>query len=154
MTVSAIRESVAKTRLRQDYKSSSLFQVHLSSHLRQLPHLAPFDAAFGVASHDLVEDQFAKELALASEHELFSVGLGRVEEAELRVGDDADAFERHQGADDVGEVGGQTERILVHHVCQIISQLLEVHFAELEIEVMLKESFDDGAHLFRINVGL
>src|SRR2546430_15662592 len=108
MTVSAIRESVAKTRLRQDYKSSSLFQVHLSSHLRQLPHLAPFDAAFRVASHDLVQNQFAKELALASEHELFGVGLGRVEEAELRVGDDADFFLNNQAPADVGALARQT----------------------------------------------
>src|SRR3954471_20908366 len=88
----------------------AVVQIHLRGHLRELPHLRPVDAPL-FAARELVEEEPPELLALAAEHELFGEGLGRVEETEAGVCDDAYAFQSHQRAYDVCEVRRQAERV-------------------------------------------
>src|SRR6185503_12358652 len=104
-----------------------------------------------LTARKLVENQFAKNFPLASQHKLFSVRLGSFEKAEFRVGDDADAFERHQRAHDVSEVCRQTKWVLINHFRKIVSQLFKLHLAQFEVQINFKEFFDDRPHRLRIN---
>src|SRR5919107_344019 len=131
----------------------AFFEVHHRGHLGELPHLRPVDAPL-FAARDLVEEDAPELLALAAQHELLGEGPGRVDEAEAGVCDDAYAFQGHQRAYDVGEVRGQAERVLVHHLREVVGQLLEVHVAELQVQVVAEEPLDDGAHAPRVYAGL
>src|ERR1041385_21976 len=82
-----------------------LLQIHLGSHLRELPNSRPRNSAVAVlASGQLVEDQLPEHLALASQHELSRKWLRSLKEIEAGIGDHADAFECHQRAHDVSEI--------------------------------------------------
>src|SRR6266496_687223 len=127
-------------------------QIHFRSHLREFPDLAPFDPAVAVlAPRQLVDNELAKVFAFPSQHELFRERLSSLEKAELRIGDNANAFERHQGTHNIREVCRQAERIFVHHFREIIGQLFEIHFAEFEIQVVLKQPFDYRPYSLRID---
>src|SRR5258705_2380121 len=107
-----------------------------------------------LAARQLIEDQLAKHFSLASQHELFRVRLRSFKKTEFRIGDDADALERHQRAHDVGEVCRQTEWILINHFGKIISQLFKLDLTEFEIQINFKEFFDNRPHSLGINAGL
>ena len=79
----------------------------------------------------LSDEHLAKIVALAAEHKFLGVRLGGFKEIEFRIGDDADALERHQGTHDVRKIRRQTKRIIVHHVGEIVSQLFEIYVLEL-----------------------
>ena len=82
-------------------------QIHIGGHLGEFPNLRPFDPGCSVlAAGELVEDQIAEVLPFPAQHELFRIGLSCFKEAEAGIGNDADAFERHQRSHDVGEVCG------------------------------------------------
>src|SRR5215213_3774930 len=125
-------QSVGNWQNSQHLSAANLFlEIHLRRHLRELPHSRPGDLTVSIlAASQLVEDHLAKDLALASQHELLRKRLRRLEKAETRIGHDANAFERHQRAHDVGEVCRQTEWVLVDHLSEVVRQLLEVHVSQ------------------------
>src|SRR2546423_12454324 len=85
-------------------KAFSCIQDSAKRHLGELPGAVPVDLAFIIAAHQLVDEHPAKIFALAAEHEFLCVRLCRLEEVELRVGHDTDAFECHQRAHYVREI--------------------------------------------------
>src|SRR5215813_240881 len=118
-----------------------VFVNHPGRDLGQLPHLFPLD--FVILSKDQLLDQQVAELtAFAFEHELFGVGLGHVEEAEVRVERQTDAFERHDCAHHISEIGRDRERVFVDHIGQLIGQFPEPDFAQLQVQVIREEFFD------------
>src|SRR5262245_23169656 len=129
---------------------------HPDRDLRQLPHLVPLDFVI-LAVDQLLDQQVAELTALALEHELFGVRLGDVEEAEVRVERQADAFERHDRAHHIGEIRRDRERVFVDHVGQLVGQFPEADFAQLQVQVIREELFDHEAygvpvHIFRQEV--
>src|SRR5215510_3174622 len=114
---------------------------HPDRDLRQFPHLVPLDFVI-LAVDQLLNQQVAELTALAFEHELFGVRLGHVEEAEVRVERQADAFERHDRAHHVGEIRRDRERVFVDHVGQLVGQFPEADFPQLKVQVIREEFFD------------
>src|SRR6185503_20071481 len=75
-------------------------------------------------------------------------------ETKPRISNHADTFERHQRAHNVSEIRRQAERIFVNHFREIVSQLFEVHFSKLEIEIVREETLHHRTHRLRINTRL
>jgi hypothetical protein len=91
-------------------------KIHPGRHLGKLPDFGPLDPAIAVfSSAQLVEQQLAKPATLTPQHKLLCVRFCRLKEAELRIGDNPDAFERHQRSHHVGKVCRKAERILVDY---------------------------------------
>jgi len=59
------------------------------------------------------------------------------------IGNDADAFQRHQRAHHIRKFAGSLKGYRTSPR-QIVSQFLEIHFAEFQVQIVLKQPFDTG----------
>src|SRR5882762_6185804 len=76
--------------------------VVLERHLRELPNFSPLDLA-ALASNHPVDYQASQIAALPHEHEPLRVGTRDLKKPKVRIDLRADALQRHNCADDVGE---------------------------------------------------
>ena len=82
------------------------------------------------------------------------VGIGRTQDLEVGVDAQGDALQRHQGANDQGVIGRDTEGEAIHHPAEVVGDGLEVHPAHTHLQGLAKDLFkgrNDGLeiHVFR-----
>src|SRR5256885_4214335 len=96
----------------------------------------------------------AQMRCLSPEEEITRIRPRHFHEIEARVHLNTDAFKRHQSAHNEAEGAGRCNRIFINYISQLVGELFEVHFSEVQIDLALEHIFHKRAELGHIELSM